>query len=167
MEHSPWARTEGGDPSDGSAATLVHEHRDVDEALEAFMTSPASDGEAARRVDKAIENLRRHIYAEEEFLFPPLAQDGLVMPIAIMLREHGSLWKLLDELEELMSEPERSREAVETVQELLDQLERHNLKEERVVYTAAESVLTAEQKSLLAASLERDAVPQGWVCREA
>ena len=43
----------------------------------------------------AIAALRRHIYLEEEFLFPPLKTAGLMIQIFAMLRQHGDLWKAM------------------------------------------------------------------------
>ena len=53
------------------AAALQREHHEIDAGIERFLR--AGDVGALTR---AVRALRRHIYFEEEFLFPPLAGAG-------------------------------------------------------------------------------------------
>src|SRR6185312_17158906 len=76
------------------AAVLEREHRGIDEGIERFAAEPSSF-EAARSLAAAIALLRRHIYLEEEFVFPALSGGGLVAPIFVMLASmsrSGSGW---------------------------------------------------------------------------
>lgn len=161
-EESPWSRPPGGPELSGEAALLAHEHEDVDAALEAFVSGGSDIAAAGEAALEAVGELKRHIYSEEEFLFGPLVAAGLVMPIAVMRREHIDLWRCCDDLAELVAagSVEQAREAA---RQLLGKLAEHNLKEERVVYTAAETVLTAEQKRRLHESLTQE-LPVGWTC---
>lgn len=168
-DHSPWERPADGPAPTGSSAVLTHEHREVDEALERFLADLERDRLRPEGVLRAIGSLRRHIYSEEEFLFPPLARGGLTMPIAVMVREHGALWRLMDTLTDVLTGPDTpgAREhAGALCRDLLEQLDSHNLKEERIIYTSAETVLTAEEQSELATSLEAETAPDGWVCQD-
>ena len=82
------------------AAALEHEHREIDEGIETFTSGRANGAAYSRPSTRAIRDaLRRHIYLEEEFLFPPLRVAGMIAPIFVMLREHGEMWKTLDALE--------------------------------------------------------------------
>ena len=53
--------------------------------------------------------LRRHIYLEEAFLVPPLRAAGAAMPVPVMLREHGELWRTVDSLSALIGQEADSR----------------------------------------------------------
>src|SRR5215472_14631906 len=83
--------------TDSLTAALEHEHHEIDEGIAAFTAAPGDRQPLAH----AIRALRRHIYLEEEFLFPMLyqAQPGVAAPVFVMLREHGQIWTLMDSLE--------------------------------------------------------------------
>jgi regulator of cell morphogenesis and NO signaling len=60
---------------------LEHEHREIDAGIDAFRAA-AADGESETEPDgavsslqRAIDALRRHIYLEEEFLFPAMQAE--------------------------------------------------------------------------------------------
>lgn len=95
-----------------------------------------------------MEALRRHIYLEEEFLFPPLREAGLVAPIFVMLREHGELWDTLEAIEAQLRAGGGDGPLAASSETLLGQLERHNFKEESIVYPQADAVLTAGANKL-------------------
>src|SRR5690349_23205860 len=79
------------------AAALEHEHHEIDAGIAAFTAAPWDRQPLAR----AASGLRRHIYLEEEFLFPLLreAEPRLAAPLFVMLREHAQIWGTLDSLE--------------------------------------------------------------------
>ncbi len=144
----------------GSLATaLEHEHREIDDGIAAFTASPGDRQPLAR----AIRALRRHIYLEEEFLFPLLceAEPGLAAPVFVMLREHAQIWTTLDSLErELDAGPALCRQ-------LTVQLLHHNLKEEKILYPRADDALPAAAAGRLRAFLGSGDLPAGWVCTKA
>lgn len=149
---------------------LTDEHREVDEALEGFVEDLRRDDYRPGPVLDAMDELRRHIYLEEALLFPPLATGGLVMPIAVMLREHGQLWRAMDMLTVLLDggdTAETRRRATGLCRTLLEQLDGHNVKEEQIVYASAETMLTAEELDELAAAIDGAPLPDDWVCQEA
>ena len=145
------------------AQALEQEHREIDAGIAAFTAgSPAAGRDALPR---AIRALRRHIYLEEEFLFPLLyrAQAGLIAPLSIMLREHAQLWETLDALEH---EPDAST-GLALCKRLTAQLLHHNLKEEKVIYPRADDLLPAPAADRLRAFLGSADLPEGWVCTKA
>ena len=144
------------------AAALEREHREIDDGLETF--SAGGDGTDQRRqaLERAIRALRRHIYLEEEFLFPPLRGAGLVAPVFVMLREHAQIWATLDALEH---EVRQGGSGSHRCHQLMVELQHHNLKEERVLYPQADSVLTAPAAERLRAFIETGELPPGWVCQ--
>jgi hemerythrin-like domain-containing protein len=146
---------------------LEREHHEIDAGIEAF-TSGAVTGEAAiGPLTRAMYALRRHIYLEEVFLFPPLRDAGLVMPIMVMLREHGELWRTLDQIDADLGHDPTGASAGEHCQHLLDQLAAHNQKEEPIIYPQADSVLSAEASSELRAFLDDGHLPDQWVAERA
>jgi regulator of cell morphogenesis and NO signaling len=146
-------------------AALEREHREIDAGIEAFGAEPAEGGGRVESLTGAIAALRRHIYLEEEFLFAALRSE-LAVPTIVMLREHGELWRTLDELEEKLAEG--ARESVRGLcRELLARLASHNGKEEPIFYTRADPGLTPAAAAELRAFLESGRMPEAWVCQGA
>jgi iron-sulfur cluster repair protein YtfE (RIC family) len=147
------------------AAALEREHHEIDSGLESLAAADrAPDVDALLR---AIAALRRHIYLEEEFLFPPLAGGNLVAPIFVMLREHGQMWQTLDELEAELRASADPAALRECAHRLGVQLLHHNVKEERVIYPAADESLPPEAAARLQHLMDTGALPDGWVCAKA
>ncbi|MFA1550582.1 hemerythrin domain-containing protein [Actinomadura chokoriensis] len=138
------------------AMALEREHREIDAGIEAF-TAGGRDREPLAR---AVRALRRHIYLEEEFLFPALHAAGLMAPVLVMLREHGEMWATLDALD---GEPEADA-AIVLCRRLTVQLLHHNLKEEKILYPELDRVVPEPQGERLRAFLESGEMPAEWVC---
>ena len=147
----------------GSA--LEREHRIIDDGIMIFAGTDPSAAASAQRTAllDAIAMLRRHIYLEEEYLFPPLRAAGLLGPVMVMVLEHGRMWPVLDELERLVADDEISAGA-ELCRNLLEQLTAHNMKEERILYPQAESTLPQADLDELSELLLTAELPAGWVC---
>jgi len=158
---------QGGVASGALAAALEHEHREIDRGIEAFVAAQADGRRQTEPLTRAIEALRRHIFLEEEFLFPPLREAGLVAPIFVMLREHGEIWDALDVIAAELRTGAAPSTVDETCRALLAQLERHNSKEEQIIYSQADAVLTAAASAGLKAFLAAGRMPDGWVCARA
>ena len=148
---------------DGSlGAALEREHREIDAGIEAF-----ASGGGIESLTRAATALRRHIYLEEEFLFPPMRDAGFVAPIFVMLREHGELWTTMDAIERDLAGETAEDVLSGECKWLLAQLERHNSKEEPILYPHADAVLGAPASEELVAFLETGRMPDGWVCAQA
>lgn len=147
-------------------AALEREHREIDEAIDGFGAEPAEGGGRVESLTGAMAALRRHIYLEEEFLFPPLRSE-LAVPTIVMLREHGELWRTLDELEARLTEGASDDSVRALCRELLARLASHNGKEEPIFYTRADPGLSAAASAELRAFLDSGTLPEGWVCQEA
>lgn len=149
------------------SAALEREHREIDGGIEAF-TSGATDGDYDdAALLGALSALRRHIYLEEVFLFPPLRDAGLMMPIMVMEREHGELWQLMDTVQAAHDGGAKPAELVPTCQELLALLDRHNSKEEPIIYPQADVALDEQANSQLQEFIASGTMPPGWVCNRA
>ncbi len=109
--------------------------------------------------------LHRHIYLEEEILFPELERHGLSGPVAVMALEHGEIWRNLADVAGLIradADVERVRASLKALEELLDA---HNFKEEQILYPAADEVVSPEQLPQMLDALRESQAPPGWVCR--
>jgi iron-sulfur cluster repair protein YtfE (RIC family) len=152
---------------DTLAAALEREHREIDGGIEAFIAGHAAGARGAEPLIGALDALRRHIYLEERFLFPPLRAAGMIAPILVMEREHGELWRTMDALVAELGGAGGEPAAVVVGSRLLDQLGRHNSKEEPVIYPQADAGLGAAAAAELRSFLDEGRIPDGWVCARA
>ncbi len=147
--------------SEDFSADLEHEHRLIDAGIEAYLDSGQRPA-AERRADLmcALDTLRRHIYFEEEYLFPPLRALGLVGPIAVMVREHGAMWTAITALADAIDDPPETNAA--HCHDLLRLLAAHNGKEEGIVYAEARRLLPAADQAELSVAVRTAELPSGW-----
>ena len=146
---------------------LEAEHHVIDEGIERFAAAVAAGTTNQDVLAETFALLRRHIYAEEEFLFPPLRDAGLVMPILVMLREHGEMWHLMEDLEALVTSGAQAAEVTAACKTLLALLEQHNLKEEPIIYPQADVTLDSAVSNQIEEFLASGTMPAGWVCQTA
>jgi len=149
------------------AEALEREHRQIDGGIETFVEGSSAVDPDAAPLRAALGGLRRHIYLEELFLFPPLREAGMVMPIFVMQREHRQLWATMDDLDAQLADGAAFSTVRETCAELLSQLDAHNSKEEPVIYTQADRVLTGKAGDELHAFLADGELPEGWAPAQA
>jgi DUF438 domain-containing protein len=138
---------------------LEREHREIDAGIQAY--TGTADAESLLQ---AMSALRRHIYLEEEFLFPPLREAGMFGPVMVMLREHGELWNGMNALTRMLGEGRSGDPATSACQTLLAQLAAHNAKEEPIVYPQAGQVLSPTDTAELQEFIRSGELPAGWVC---
>lgn len=151
-------------------AALEREHQEIDAGLAAFVDGLDSDELRGAELDRPADALRRHIYLEEEFLFPPLRAAGMVPPVLVMLREHGEIWRTLEALELDVGPGTAAGTAQDrsvVARELLAQLARHNAKEEPIIYPQGDAVLSDQAKAELHEFIDNGRMPPGWVCAQA
>jgi len=153
----------GAETSPTVRAVLEREHQEIDAGIAAFLSDPSATGS----LTTAFTSLRRHIYLEEEYLFPPLRAGGLMAPVLVMLREHGQLWVELDKIDRLLADGADGPQLRKPLQGLLQLLDRHNAKEEPIVYAAADQRLDAETAAEINQLVETSTLPAGWVCEQA
>ncbi len=148
------------------SALLEDEHHEIDDGIETFLEGLARGELLLSQLARAGAGLRRHIYLEEEFLFPPLRAGGMLAPVLVMLREHGEIWRTLDEIDGLDGavDPDGLRERC---RELLDRLAEHNAKEEPIIYPQGDAVLDDQQTAELLDFIDSGELPEGWVCAQA
>lgn len=157
--------------TDGTlSAALEQEHHDIDGGIEEYSSGLKHGETDPAPLLRAMRGLRRHIYLEEEFLFPPL-KATLMMPIFVMLREHGELWDAMNGLDAMLASDTDTAADTDTLQnacrELLAKLEAHNGKEEPIIYPQADIGLDDEASAKLHEFLENGTMPEGWRCEKA
>lgn len=142
---------------------LEHEHRVIDDGLEALATTDGRpDPLGIANGQRAVDLLRRHIYFEEESLFPPLRTLGLFGPVMVMIQEHAEMWPLLDALDRDLAAG--ADDSARLCRELLSLLAVHNLKEENILYAGVDAELPEAQLGALSAELGAAMLPAGWTC---
>ncbi|MEO6886674.1 MAG: hemerythrin domain-containing protein [Jatrophihabitantaceae bacterium] len=155
--------------NDTLSAALEREHHEIDAGIERFSVEPSS-AEAVEALRAAMTALRRHIYLEEEFLFPALREAGdaaLVAPIFVMLREHGRMWQSLDALDRALADGCDESTIWTTAHQLRAALTHHNIKEERIIYPETDRTLPPDAAARLAAFIGSGQMPSGWVAAKA
>jgi hemerythrin-like domain-containing protein len=158
---------EDGPKAETLAAALELEHREIDRSIEAYLTTSGEERGPTGYLTQAMTALRRHIFLEEEFLFPPLREAGFGAPIFVMLREHGELWQTMASIEQELAGDGTDAAVPGRCKWLLALLEKHNSKEEPILYPHADSVLGAPASAELRAFLESGHMPDGWTCANA
>ncbi|MDG3012028.1 hemerythrin domain-containing protein [Rhodococcus sp. D2-41] len=145
-------------------AALEREHREIDGDVEKFVTAIGAGETRIDALGRAMVSLRRHIYLEEEFLFPPLKAAGMMGPVMVMLKEHGQMWQTMADLDVRLAELDGGdATAVETLcRELVGELQEHNGKEELILYPQADAVLDVEASADLEDFLAGGTMPEGW-----
>jgi regulator of cell morphogenesis and NO signaling len=153
--------------TDSLAAALEREHHGIDAGIEEFLTARKQGHHQVEPLRLASAALRRHIFLEEEFVFPSLREAGLVAPIFVMLREHGEIWDTLDAIDAQLGREADAWTTSAICHLLLDQLKRHNDKEEPIVYSQIAVALSEPAESKLRAFLDAGRMPPAWRCRQA
>jgi iron-sulfur cluster repair protein YtfE (RIC family) len=154
-------------PDELLSVALKREHHEIDCAIAAFIDQLDGGRVQPELLSVAMEALRRHIYLEETILFPPIRELGMTMPIFVMMREHGELWRAIDGLTDLIAETTDTELLRDAGHRLLGQLEQHNVKEEPILYPHADTDLPAQVSAELARFIDTGRIPDGWVCQQA
>ena len=154
-------------PAPTIALALEREHHEIDACIDEFATHLERGDMHPAALLSGLTALERHIYIEEQFLFPPVRDAGLIMPIIVMLDEHGRIWRAMQRLRSGL-DGEIDLDGIRSaLDELRDLLEQHNRKEEPIVYPQARTALTADQAIELAEVIATGRTPAGWTCLRA
>lgn len=149
------------------SAALEREHREIDGGIEEYAARLAEGDPTPEPLLRAMAGLRRHIYLEEEYIFPPLREAGMMMPVFVMLREHGELWDAMAGLDEMLATGADADEVQAACRSLLARLDSHNAKEEPIIYPQADARLSDEATTRLHDFLADGRMPEGWLCAQA
>ncbi|ORA20383.1 hemerythrin domain-containing protein [Mycobacterium arosiense] len=148
-------------------AALLRQHREIGAAIQSFIAKLEAGGMQTELVTAMLDALRQHIYLEEVFLFPPLRDAGIMMPIVVMTREHGQLWETMENLSQLLDDPADGPPLEAMCDRLLGQLRAHSFNEEPAIYLHANYDLPASTSAELTRFVATGRLPEGWKCRQA
>lgn len=137
---------------------LAVQHRQIDEGISGIVEGTGEPQALAA----ALQLLREHVYLEEAVLFPPLAKEGLTMPVFVMKREHGEMWPLIVKLEAACVAGASADEMRDDAVWLMRRLKVHNPKEEQIVYAAADRYEPAHPDAPLLPAMAAAHMPDGW-----
>ncbi len=147
------------------SAALGSEHRWINQRFETFRQGLARGQVDADPFAESMKVLHRHIYMEEEILFPVLETRGLVDVTTLLVQEHGEICRYGNAVEALIQRNAGHRRIQTTFKALHSLLEEHNFKEERVLYPAADQILQGRELTQILRQLKETNPPEGWRCR--
>lgn len=149
------------------SAALEREHQEVDAGIGAFLEKLDGGSVDVEGLGATLSALRRHIYLEEQILFPPISKGAQMMSVFGMVRGHGEIWRTMAALDDLAAGGGDHDKLREACQRLLALLADHNKVEEPVIYPAADTGLAPETAAELADFISTGRMPDGWVCAKA
>ena len=133
---------------------MTKDHQDTNEILDTVLKDSIKGVVDRESIAKVTEMLRRHIYIEEEILFPALPSDN-DKDIEFLEVQHGEVFRFLKSLNS-----NNNADLIKDIsKKLLDLLIEHNAFEESFIYGNFEK--------LDAAFIEKITFPVGWKCRYA
>ena len=133
---------------------MTKDHQDTNEILDIVLKDSIKGVVDRESIAKVTEMLRRHIYIEEEILFPALPSDN-DKDIEFLEVQHGEVFRFLKSLNS-----NNNADLIKDIsKKLLDLLIEHNAFEESFIYGNFEK--------LDAAFIEKITFPVGWKCRYA
>ncbi len=146
---------------------LEREHHEIDAAIESVLANLDDPVGSEPGLREAMVQLRRHIYVEEAFLFPPINHGASAMPVLVMLREHGAIWRAMDELDAALDAGPDVDAVTAVCDRLNTLLAEHNSKEEPIIYPMAQEALTDADAQMILKVLDSGHMPEGWTCEQA
>ncbi|AAT43408.1 hemerythrin domain-containing protein [Picrophilus oshimae] len=131
---------------------MKNDHVIVDEMLSKLLESMENNPDV-NLYSEIEKGLKRHIYVEEEVMFPRALKLG-VEPARIsgLEMEHASIWMLMDRIDRNINDAHNKK----YINEIISILRAHNKQEEDYVYPAF-----GNDDSI---KLEEYTVPENWVC---
>ena len=133
---------------------MTKDHQDTNEILDTVLKDSIKGVVDRESIAKVTEMLRRHIYIEEEILFPKLPSDN-DKDVEFLEVQHGEVFRFLKSLNS-----SNNADLIKDIsKKLLDLLIEHNAFEESFIYGNFEK--------LDAAFIEKITFPVGWKCRYA
>ncbi len=140
-----------------------HAHHRVEGHLLDFQESQKEGQADVGLFEVAVEELRQHMFAEEELLFPQI-RGRLAGPVADLEQEHGHIWDLADEVEALLGQGGEAAQVGTATARLMSLLAAHCAEEDLGVYSELEATLGADRAWDLMIEAEKAVPPVGWMC---
>ena len=144
---------------------LESQHRWVDGRFERFRELLASNQVDGSPFDEAAKALHRHMYLEEEIIFPEVEARGLMGPTQVMAREHGEICRFMNSIQDLVAGKAPPGQILDSLNAVRNLLEQHNLKEEEILYPSADQLLAGPDLPQVLERLNEAQPPADWSCR--
>lgn len=154
-------------PDENLSAALEREHLQIEAGIDAFLEKLDGGRVDSDALRVTLAMLRRHIYLEEQLLFPPISGGAQMMAVFGMIRGHGEIWRTISALDDLAGAGAKRDTLRGICERLLALLADHNKVEEPVIYHVADTGLTPEAAAQLAEFLAAGQMPVGWICAKA
>jgi len=139
-----------------------HAHNRVEGWLMDFQDSLSDSRPCAEFFDRAVEELRRHMFVEEELIFP-LAKEELAGPVGDLLEEHGRISDLVEQLAALLRHGSDPSEIRTFGTRLMGLLAAHTAEEDLGIYPDLLARLSPDEAQAHLAEAETMEAPPGWV----
>lgn len=145
---------------------LEEDFPDIERAIGDFLLQRGGLRAASADLSRAMAKLRRHIYVEEEFLFPLLQGAEMAGPLYALSGEHQDLWLTMDRMDEQLRDDSSQQSRQQACRILSAEVDRHVTKEDPIVFGRAEEILTFQEQATLRDFVENVPLPPEWRCRE-
>ncbi|OMC17407.1 hemerythrin [Mycolicibacter heraklionensis] len=146
------------------SAALERAHLQIEEGISAFVEGLQGGSVDADGLSATLAELRRHIYLEEQLLFPTISAGPHMLAVFGMVRGHGAIWRTMNAFDDLAHAGADHATLRAAGRRLLDQLAAHNKVEEPVIYPVADTGLAPEVAAEVAEFLASGRMPRGWTC---
>lgn len=134
--------------------SMVEDHQNTNDLIKKFIEGLNRSEFSHSLLNQIYELLLKHIYIEENILFPTLPGKVQMDDIIDLEKDHGTVFSNLDTL---LKENGVTEKALKAADELLGILYEHNAFEESFVYDYFAN--EDEEK------ISTITVPEGWKCR--
>lgn len=149
--------------SKGLIQFFQHAHHRVEGYLMDFSEQLKQGRRETELIARAAEDLRQHMFIEEELLFP-MTKEESAAAVASLEEGHGRICDLMEELQTLLHR-EADQSAIQTCStRLMGVLAAHNAVEDLGIYPDLLNLLGMAKAQALLAKAEKAEVPRDWAC---
>ena len=147
--------TQENSPDSSVRDAFTLDHARLQRSLDAVRRTRSVDAAHAVTLFRAFRQaLEQHLHREEEVLFTTIERRmGRGGPTAVMHADHRRILRALDRLERRLATGDPRCDEEEA--SLIEILEAHEFKEERILYPIVDRLLGAAERRRLLADLER------------
>jgi hemerythrin-like domain-containing protein len=140
-----------------------HAHHRVEGWLMDFQDSLSQGEVRAEFFDRAAEDLRQHVFVEEELIFP-LVEEQLAAPVADLEEEHGWICELVDQIHTMLRQEAEQAGTGTLLARLMSLLAAHTAAEDLGIYPDLLALLGSDKAWTLLAEAEKAEAPARWIC---
>lgn len=140
------------------------DHQRLDSAIKGFRHSLEQGVPDRDYFNQLLQGLHRHIFWEEDLLFPLVKPSGAIETIEEFCTDHALIWKNLAELEVGLAQGVPCGQLEMTLNEMSEMLEAHNIDEERTIYAQADQLCDNHAATEFLDRVRVMDTPRDWRC---